>query len=323
MKTWILSSLALGISCVANSAEVEVAPMIVNGNEASISTYPYMASLFYDRRGDLGYYGNYCGASILDSWHILTAAHCVQDATYNEYTTVVLQMEQDSDFSTAQKIAAASFYYRDDYRDGATHLWANDIAIIKLKSQIQNIPANSYVRLPVAGDESNYRVSGGKFTAIGHGNTKSNVDTSTHLLQVEVDYLPVNQCQIFGAINDSHLCTQGDYSNLTGLNNGICQGDSGGPLVWFDGNVNRQVGIASFGPATCGDPTSISQGVFTEVLDYTAWIQSVIAGNEVAKYEVGGNSNGNWTNTPVGESSGGALPIWMVLLLPLLRFRRD
>ncbi len=327
MNKWLLSIVFLCITKVTVAADFEAAPMIVNGHEASITSYPYMASLYYDRRSDYGYYGNYCGASILDSWHVMTAAHCVQDADYNDHTTVVLQLGNESDFWSAQKIAAESFYFRDDYRGGATYLWANDIAIIKLASEIQNIPSSNYVRLPIAGDDSNYRVNGTVFTALGHGNTSSNVDTSSVLLQTQVNYLPPSSCRTFGAINNSHLCTQGDYSNLTGLRNGICQGDSGGPLLWFDGNVFRQVGIASFGPGTCGNASSLSQGVFTEVLDYTDWIQSVVNGAVAAKHIVNGVSNLGIGASEVSDESGGSLSLLVLFVfagsLIIRRYRQE
>ncbi|SON53171.1 S1 family peptidase [Vibrio tapetis] len=314
MNKWFLSVVFLCITKVTVAAEFEAVPMIVNGHTASISNYPYMASLYYDRRTDYGYYGNYCGASILDSWHVMTAAHCVQDADYNDHTTVVLQLQNERDFWSAQKIPAESFYFRDDYRGGATYLWANDIAIIKLASEIQNIPSSNYVRLPKSGDDSNYRVSNAVFTAIGHGNTASNVDSSLDLLQTQVNYLSASACSTFGAINNSHLCTQGDYSSLTGLRNGICQGDSGGPLLWFDGNVFRQVGIASFGPGTCGHAGSLSQGVFTEVLDYTGWIQSVVSGAVAAKHTVNGVSNLEFGTSQATEESAGSLGVVSVLV---------
>lgn len=322
MNKWLLSIVFLCISKVTIATEFEVVPMIVNGNTASISSYPYMASLYYDRREDYGYYGNYCGASILDSWHVMTAAHCVQDADYNDHTTVVLQLGNERDFWSAQKIPAESFYFRDDYRGGATYLWANDIAIIKLASEIQNVPSNNYVRLPASGDDANYRVNGAVFTALGHGNTSSNVDSSLDLLQTQVNYLSPSSCRTFGPINNSHLCTQGDYSNLTGLRNGICQGDSGGPLLWFDGNVFRQVGIASFGPGTCGDAGALSQGVFTEVLDYSDWIQSVVTGAVAAKHTVNGVSNLEFGVSQPREENAGSIGLFSLFMLTGAVIRR-
>ncbi|CCO49742.1 putative trypsin-like serine protease [Vibrio nigripulchritudo SOn1] len=306
----------------------QVSPSIVNGSNAYISNYPYMASLYYDRRDDYGYYSNYCGATILDSKHVMTAAHCVQDNFYNKYTTVVLQLERDGDFSSAQKIKAKSFYYRDDYKDGSYYLWENDIAIIELESEMVGVPSNQFVPLPSASDIANYRVSGAKFKAIGHGNTKSNYDTSDHLLQVDLDYVTHNSCTSFASVKGGHICTRGSYSVTTGLYGAICQGDSGGPLVWFDGGKFIQIGIASFGPSICGNPSSSVHGVFTEVADYLPWISSVLAGNETPKYNTSDPASQNVTPksepepTNNGDTEAGSLAWWIVPLLALFRFRR-
>ncbi|RTZ21188.1 serine protease [Vibrio penaeicida] len=308
----------------AVSAE-QVSPAIVNGNNAYISSYPYMASLYYDRREDYGYYGNYCGATILDAKHVMTAAHCVQDNYYNKYTTVVLQLEREGDFNSAQKIPAKSFYYRDDYRDGSYYLWENDIAIIELEYAMEGVPSSQFVPLPVSGDDTNYRVNGAKFQAVGHGNTKSNYDSSDHLLQVALDYVDQVTCTAFASVKGGHICTKGDYNSTSGLHGAICQGDSGGPLLWFDGSKYRQIGIASFGPSVCGNPSVSVHGVFTEVLDYVPWINSVLAGNETPKYSVDGSTTGGVvpksepeaeaTSDTSSEAGGVSLLAMMLLLI--------
>ncbi len=261
-----------------------LSPTIVNGHEADISTYPFMATLYYDRREDFGYYGYYCGATILDDKHVLTAAHCVQNSNYNKYTTVALQLEDEGDFDNIQKIPAKTFYYRDDYKHGAQYFWENDIAIIELEYPMKGVPSSEFVLLPKNGDEENYRVNDEKFKALGHGNTQSNVDDSEHLLQVALYYVEQSACELFASVKSGHICTYGKYNETTKLNGAICQGDSGGPLLWFDGSQYRQIGISSFGPSVCGNPLVSVHGVFTEVLDYLPWINSVISGNEIPKY---------------------------------------
>ncbi|MBD1558787.1 serine protease [Vibrio sp. S9_S30] len=302
-----------------------ISPTIVNGNNAYISSYPYMASLYYDRREDYGYYGNYCGATILDAQHVMTAAHCVQDNYYNKYTTVVLQLEREGDFSSAQKIPAKSFYYRDDYQDSSNYLWRNDIAIIELEYAIQGVSSSQFVPLPVSDDVANYRINGATFQAVGHGNTQSSYDSSDHLLQVTLNYVDQVTCTSFASVQEGHLCTQGNYNATTGLYGAICQGDSGGPLLWFDGGKYIQIGIASFGPSVCGNPSVSVHGVFTEVLDYVPWINSVLAGNETPKYSVNGSTSEvlvpksepetEETSNPTSKAGSVGLLVMMLLLM--------
>src|ERR1022692_4547443 len=61
-----------------------LAPQIINGQEASISQFPWQVYvLHYDEAEGIE---GACGGSILDASHILTAAHCVdQEGTISSY----------------------------------------------------------------------------------------------------------------------------------------------------------------------------------------------------------------------------------------------
>lgn len=86
------------------------------------------------------------------------------------------------------------------------------------------MPSSQFVPLPVSGDDTNYRVNGAKFQAVGHGNTKSNYDSSDHLLQVALDYVDQVTCTAFASVKGGHICTKGDYNSTSGLHGAICQG---------------------------------------------------------------------------------------------------
>lgn len=66
----------------------------------------------------------------------------------------------------------------------------------------------------------------------------------------------------------------------------VRQGDSGGPIYRNVSGSLTQVGIVSFGPTTCGTgwTNSDADAVFTEVYDYTSWINSVLAGTETPAF---------------------------------------
>jgi secreted trypsin-like serine protease len=75
-KKFVLTlPLLVGVAQASSS----ISPKIVNGNIAKSADYPSIATLFVDSLEYDGRYssGNYCGASILDANHVLTAAHCV------------------------------------------------------------------------------------------------------------------------------------------------------------------------------------------------------------------------------------------------------
>ena len=93
-------------------------------------------------------------------------------------------------------------------------------------------------------------------------------------------------------------------------------------MYWKDGADYRQVGITSFGPDTCGGITStVTSSVFTEIQDYEAWIDSVIAGTETAKFVSTDAKRTAYVNahTSTGSgSSGGSVSFGLLGMLMLL-----
>ncbi|CAB0029024.1 unnamed protein product [Trichogramma brassicae] len=55
---------------------------IVNGDFALPGQFPHQVSIQYLTSNDCTYYG--CGGSIMDQWHVITAAHCVTDNVTHE-----------------------------------------------------------------------------------------------------------------------------------------------------------------------------------------------------------------------------------------------
>ena len=55
---------------------------IVGGDDANISDYPYQAALGYQSSQN-SFFSAYCGASIINEYWALTAAHCVQGENAN------------------------------------------------------------------------------------------------------------------------------------------------------------------------------------------------------------------------------------------------
>ncbi|MCW8333413.1 S1 family peptidase [Vibrio paucivorans] len=318
-------------SVSAPSIAADISPYIVNGSSASVATYPSFASLVYDRIDYDGVYSvaPYCGATILDAQHVLTAAHCIFDGEGNLseetvlFTAIVPQLQDESDYpdGNIQRIMASEFYYHPSYSDSSNDLWANDIAIIKLSSAMNIDTVNDVVNRP---SNETYQNAANTFHAVGHGNTRTNVDTSTELLYTTLTYVSTASCQSDYSVTDNQLCFSGDFSIFSGLDNSTCQGDSGGPVYWNNSGEWVQVGITSFGPTTCGNGTTNADvtSVFTEIYDYQSWIDSVLAGNETANYvatDAKRNSYLGTSGTSTSSSGGGSIGWLTLILLPLLR----
>ncbi len=301
MKKWaaataLLSSLGFWTNA---QAESEVSTYIVNGEDTTILSYTSFASLFYDRIEFDGLYGTraFCGGTMLDSTHVLTAAHCLYDEdgelNYDYMLFAVAgQADDESDFpSSVTTVRAEQFFIHPDFQDTASSLWQNDIAIIQLESSLNAQgtvvrPITQEYRLGSDGvdnDTNDYA-----FRIVGHGNTSSGNDATTMLQDADVSYVSNNTCDNnLSALTNKQICFKGiSTTPNTSLTSGTCQGDSGGPVYWDSGSGLVQVGITSFGPTTCGDGFTGSDvtAVFTEVFDYSTWIDSVLAGNESADF---------------------------------------
>jgi len=285
----IYSSSVMAIeNAVEPTPNAGVIPYIVNGSNASVSDFPSMASLFIDRIDYDGVYstGAYCGATILDPTHILTAAHCIYGNEEGQlFTTVVPQLEDTSEFPNGniQKSRVVEVYYRSDYSDNLSDLLRNDVAVLKLESALNIDSVNDVVKRP---SNDFYRSVVNDFVAVGHGDTRSGFDSTTMLQRASLNYVDNTTCASAfsdgSALTDNQICFVG-VVGASGLYGGTCQGDSGGPIYWLDGADYRQVGITSFGPETCGGSSRVTS-VFTEIYDYKDWIDSVVAGNETPKF---------------------------------------
>lgn len=319
------SSVMATENTVESTPDVGVTPYIVNGSDASVSEFPSMASLFIDRIDYDGVYstGAYCGATILNPTHILTAAHCIYGNEEGQlFTAVVPQLEDTSQFPNGniQKARVTEVYYRSDYSNALSDLLRNDVAVLKLESALNIDSVNDVVKRP---SNDSYRSVVNDFVAVGHGDTRSGFDATTILQKAPLNYVDNTTCASAfsdgSALTDNQICFVGDVG-ASGLYGGTCQGDSGGPVYWLDGADYRQVGITSFGPETCGGSSTVTS-VFTEIYDYKDWIDSVVAGNETPKFVSTDAKRTAYVNarTPSSSgSSGGSVSFGLLGMLMLI-----
>ncbi|MGL0819840.1 secreted trypsin-like serine protease [Vibrio vulnificus] len=333
--TLCVALLFSGFSFAAN----EVESRIVNGTVIDVNRYSSFASLFFD---SLEYDGVYfpwasCGATILDTSHVLTAAHCVEDLGSMALFLVVvpqLQDENDYPFGNIQRHRVAKIFYPDNFSNSPYTLFPNDIAILKLENPMNIDSVNDVIRRP---QNEVYRNASETFFAVGHGNTRSGFDSESQLQETPLTYISNTQCaNVFSAgnyLSSKQICFDGNFSQSSQLKNSTCQGDSGGPVYWENNGVMMQVGVTSFGPNICGDPNWAVTSVFTEITDYASWIDSVLAGNETAKVTVteqmrldymngdtgsvdDTGSSGNNEEAPMSfgsSSGGGAVGLWLLM----------
>ncbi|WP_038173220.1 S1 family peptidase [Vibrio pacinii] len=307
---------------------VDIKPYIVNGSTANISNYPSFASLFY-RNGNSYSTSAYCGATMINSQYVLTAAHCIyNDNNLMLYTVVAPQLEDESNFLSNQQAKAQAFYYPDNYVNSELERWPNDIAIIKLETPLV-ISNYSYL---INTTVNNSFATNDDYKAVGHGYTEEGVEGGTQLLQTSLTYVDTATCQsVFGSqISSSQLCFDGALGST--YKNATCSGDSGGPVYWYSGGQYIQIGITSFGPATCGDSSINVTSVFTDVYDYQSWILRVVNGLETPKAYVevrdgtrvliNNDTGGAQSSVAQSGGGGGSLPTSTLVVLVLIAYQR-
>lgn len=100
---------------------------IVGGQNTGTQQYPWMTMLLY--RGQF-----YCGGSLINSNHVLTAAHCVRGFTSSYISTTLLAHKIDGSTpgTTNAPISKATTHplYNPSTFD-------NDIALLKLRSSVE------------------------------------------------------------------------------------------------------------------------------------------------------------------------------------------
>ena len=239
---------------------------IVGGEDCDISEFPWQASISISSEN--GWYYS-CGASVINEYWILTAAHCVEEgsqvASAEDVTITVgstFSSGSGGDDYEAEEVISHSSYGNN----------GNDIALVRTKEKIQ---FSDYVQ-PIALMCSNQVASGAQdvdivATITGWGNTSQGGEGSSILQYIEVPIVDYDDPNLFWGLNVNE-----NTEIIAGLVEGgmdSCQGDSGGPMAVRNSEDTEWLlaGITSWG---LGCAQSGRPGVYTKVSNYINWINA-------------------------------------------------
>ncbi|XP_060949549.1 transmembrane protease serine 7 [Limanda limanda] len=235
---------------------------IVGGDNSVEGEWPWQVSLHFS--GNL-----YCGASVLSSNWLISAAHCfskerLSDPRHWSAHLGMLTQGGAKHVAEIQRIVVHEYYnaYTFDY----------DIALLQLKK-----PWPSHLGAlvqPVCLPPTSHTVTKSHrcwVTGWGYRSEEDKVLPSV-LQKAEVSIMSQTECKkSYGPVSSRMLC-----AGVPSGERDACRGDSGGPLSCQAPGGGRWflVGIVSWG-AGCGRPNL--PGVYTRVNKFTSWIYSHIS----------------------------------------------
>lgn len=195
----------------------------------------------------------FCGGTLRDASHVITAAHCVPDSNAADLAVVWnLHRRSDGTNAGAAVRTVSAITSHPQYTDTSS---GNDLAILTLSSAMP-VGAGTW---PITNANVNW--TGQPAVISGWGLLFDGGPSPDTLQAATINVLPDAQCGGYGNSYDpsTMLCA--------GLPNGVltvdtCQGDSGGPLVFNNGTTFPLLGVVSFGRG-CADPDF--PGVYTRL----------------------------------------------------------
>merc|ERR1712142_57398 len=236
------------------------AERIVGGFEAEPNQWPWQVALFVDNAW-------FCGGSLISENYVLTAAHCVDGASYYDIMAGAHNVREPSEPNRVE-ITSFNGWYHPQWDPNTL---SNDIALIELPSPIT---FNDYIKpscLPSVGDTADPNEL---VTCTGWGKPSDSAGGISPVLRMVEDrpIITNSECNaIYGIVGDGVVCI-----DTTG-GKGTCNGDSGGPLnmkhsMKGAGDKWKQVGVVSFG-ASAGCEVGYPAG-FTRTESYLDWVCS-------------------------------------------------
>ncbi len=257
-----ITTTTLSIPTVNNCGRQSVVPSIqriVGGIEAIPNSWPWIVSL--QLRDHI------CGGALIDTRHVLTAAHCLTSTSDSQIRVIAgLHERQKINTGRTQNIGVSRIFIHEQY---STVTQSNDIAILRLSQPIQ---LNNYVNLiclPGPDPQESTAV-----TVAGWGTTYKNSPLATSLRQVTIKVTNAQASAVYPAYFNIQQQIGAGLPYIGGKDS--CQGDSGGPLMYNTNETWYLSGVVSFG-TECA--LSNFPGVYTRTSAYVSWIKNKINSN--------------------------------------------
>ncbi|XP_028038367.1 proclotting enzyme-like [Bombyx mandarina] len=248
-----------GPTAYGSTYDVQDEERIVGGHNAELNEWPWIVALFNAGR-------QFCGGSIIDDKHVISAAHCVAHMTSWDVARLTARLG-DYNIRTNTETSHIERKIKRVVRHRGFDIRTlyNDIAILTLDQPVTFTKNIRPICLPSGGRA----YAGLVATVIGWGSLRESGPQPSVLQEVSIPIWTNSECRLKygpaapGGIVDHMICA-GKASMDS------CSGDSGGPLMVNEGGTWNQVGIVSWGIG-CGKGQY--PGVYTRITAFLPWIQ--------------------------------------------------
>lgn len=253
---------------------------IVGGTVVSPGAYPFQVALIDHRYGKKRFRRQFCAGSLLDAWHVLTAAHCVKgrETTQPRNLRVAIGLTVlNRDPGQMRDVASITVH-----PEFSPKTFRNDVAILRLASPV-DLATVTPIRLAGPADQI-LEAPDTALTIIGWGSVRPHIagkhaknkppKYAHSLRKTQVPVVAASQCarnfagKHDGTFDPAVMLCAGQPGRDT------CTGDSGGPLFAETAEGFVQVGIVSWGVG-CAAPDR--PGIYTRVSALAAFIAQAVA----------------------------------------------
>jgi len=241
-------------------------------SDSEYGEYPWHVGILATVEGDTDYV---CGGALVDSQHVLTAAHCVKSFYPHELLVRVGDWDVNSNLELYQHrdMSISDVFIHERFFAGSLH---NDLALLRLARPLswQDLPQVAPVCLP----HPQQSYTGHRCWVTGWGQDAfSDGEMQARLQEVDVPVVGHRTCEKalkragLGrsfSLHPGWMCAGGEAGK------DACSGDGGGPLVCQVGDTMELAGLVSWGVG-CGNEGV--PGVYTNIAAYVHWIGETIS----------------------------------------------